>query len=73
MDNEGVSYYNGEKITLPKQSWTQEEKLRLLDTHPLFTGRCPNCEMPFTKIVKRSHKYICPHCFWKDDYRSHSN
>ncbi|MEG3941921.1 MULTISPECIES: hypothetical protein [unclassified Microcoleus] len=42
---EGASYYSGELILQPPQRWTLEQQLELLDTHPLFTGRCPQCEM----------------------------
>jgi hypothetical protein len=38
---EGASYYNGELILQPQQCWTLKEQLELLDTHPLFTGKCP--------------------------------
>ncbi|MEG4596052.1 DUF5049 domain-containing protein [Microcoleus sp. F8_C2] len=44
---EGASYYNGELILQPRQHWTPQQQLDLLDTHPLFTGRCPRCERPF--------------------------
>jgi len=44
---EGASYYNGELILQPRQRWTLEQQLELLDTHPLFTGRCPQCEMTY--------------------------
>ena len=36
---EGASYYNGELILQPRQRWTPEQQLELLDTQPLFTGR----------------------------------
>lgn len=36
------SLYNGEEIIQPRQRWTPEEQLKLLDTHPLFTSRCPS-------------------------------
>ncbi|MFB2835060.1 hypothetical protein [Floridanema evergladense] len=65
-----VSYYNGEKMIAPKDNLTVEEKLRLLDTHPFFTGRCPNCEMPFPKTEKLPKKFICSHCGWEDDLLS---
>ena len=47
---EGASYYNGELILQPRQLWTREEQMELLDTHPMFTGRCPQCEMPFHPV-----------------------
>ena len=40
---EGASYYAGELIVQPRQRWTREEQLQRLDTHPMFTGRCPQC------------------------------
>ncbi|MEG4280744.1 hypothetical protein QUA62_25225 [Microcoleus sp. MON1_C1] len=46
---EGASYYNGELILQPRQRWTREEQLKLLDTHSLFTDRCPQCEMTYSK------------------------
>jgi hypothetical protein len=39
---QGASYYNGELILQPKQRWTREEQLWLLDHHPMFTGRYPS-------------------------------
>ncbi|MCW6050122.1 hypothetical protein K4039_08510 [Lyngbya sp. CCAP 1446/10] len=52
---EGVSYYNGELIPQPRLRWTAAEQLELLDAHPLFTGRCPQCSHPFPK-------YEIPRC-----------
>ncbi|NEZ58765.1 hypothetical protein DXZ20_24620 [Leptolyngbyaceae cyanobacterium CCMR0081] len=31
---------------------TPEQQLAMLDWHPLFTGRCPECEVPVTQPVK---------------------
>jgi hypothetical protein len=45
---EGASYYNGELIVQPRFTrWTPQEQLELLDTHPLFTDRCPQYSSPF--------------------------
>ena len=52
---EGASYYTGELILQPQQRWTLEEQLELLDTHPLFIGRCPQCSHQFPK-------YEIPQC-----------
>ncbi len=41
------TYYNGEEITQPPQLWIKEEKLELLDSHPMFTGFCPQCGHKF--------------------------
>ncbi len=39
--------YDGEPVPMLEQRFTLEEKLELLDYHPMFTGKCPSCEMPF--------------------------
>ena len=46
---------------------TPEEKLELLDTHPLFTGRCPQCEMPYPNYDLPPVHWDCPSCGWLDD------
>ncbi len=63
---EGASYYNGELIVQPQQRWTREEQLELLDWHPMFTGRCPTCELPFPRYEKTPVHWDCP-CGWSDD------
>ena len=55
------STYAGEPITSPPRSIA--EPLALLNTHPLFTGRCPTCEMP---IAAPQNPWHCPHCGWID-------
>ena len=64
---EGASYYNGELILQPRQRWTPEQQLELLDTHPLFTGRCPQCELPFPKYETSPIHWDCSACGWMDD------
>ncbi|MBD2098475.1 hypothetical protein H6F90_25725 [Trichocoleus sp. FACHB-591] len=63
---EGASYYNGELVVTPQQRWSRLEKLALLDTHPLFTGRCPQCEISIPYEDLKVH-WDCPLCDWKDD------
>jgi hypothetical protein len=63
---EGASFYGDELIITPEQRWTREQQLELLDWHPLFTGRCPNCERPLVKTDLQPH-WDCLHCHWKDD------
>lgn len=59
-------YYAGDWI--PQQHWlTTEEQLGLLDTHPLFTGRCPNCEMPIRQTEPPRVHWDCDECGWMDD------
>ena len=65
---EGASYYNGELILQPQQRWTQEEQLELLDTHPLFTGKCPQCGYQFERdYTACCVHWNCPECGWLDD------
>jgi hypothetical protein len=64
---EGATYYNGELILQPKQYWTLEEQLELLDTHPVFTGSCPECRYQYSKIVPPKIYWDCPNCGWCDD------
>ncbi|MGG6267541.1 hypothetical protein [Leptolyngbya sp. AN10] len=59
------SYYAGEEVIQPVQRWTDAEKLTLLDSHPMFTGRCPNCETPIPFGERSLPK--CRHCGWSDD------
>jgi len=64
---EGASYYNGELILTPEQRWSQMEQLNLLDWHPMFTGRCPECEMAITQTDPPRVHWDCSGCGWKDD------
>jgi hypothetical protein len=64
---EGAIYYGGELILEPVQQLTMEQRLDLLDTHPLFTGRCPNCEMPLRQTDPPRVHWDCEHCGWVDD------
>jgi hypothetical protein len=61
---EGASYYNGELILQPRQHLTIEEKLELLDTHPIFTGCCPNCGCQFPNRVIDLVHFDCPRYGW---------
>lgn len=65
-----ASYYNGELILQPQQHWTREEQLELLNWHPLFTRKCPQCGALFD----RDYSACCihwdcpnPECGWIDD------
>jgi hypothetical protein len=62
-----LTYYNGEEIVQPRQRWTTQQQLQLLDWHPMFTGKCPSCGASFEKdYIARVH-WDCPHCGWMDD------
>jgi predicted RNA-binding Zn-ribbon protein involved in translation (DUF1610 family) len=64
---EGASYYNGELILQPPQRWTREEQLELIDTHPMFTGFCPQCGFTFERDYTARVHWDCPECGWMDD------
>lgn len=64
---EGASYYNGELILQPQQRWTPKEQLELLDTHPLFTGKCPQCGAEFDRDHTARVHWDCSVCGWMDD------
>lgn len=63
---EGAAYYGGELVIAPEQRWTMQQKLELLDWHPMFTGRCPNCEMPLLQMAPVLVHWDCQ-CGWRDD------
>lgn len=62
----GATYYTGELILQPKQRWTLEEQLELLDTHPIFTGCCPACNRQCSQDEKPLVHWDCE-CGWIDD------
>lgn len=64
---QGARYYAGELILEPIQRLTNAQRLELLDTHPLFTGRCPSCEMPVHETQPPRVHWDCEHCGWVDD------
>lgn len=63
---EGASYYAGELILQPHQHWTPEEQLDLLDTHPMFTGKCPECNRQYSQAERPIVHWDCE-CGWSDD------
>ena len=63
---EGAAYYNGELILQPPQRWTREEQLWLLDNHPMFTGKCPQCGTTMNRDYTSRVHWDCE-CGWKDD------
>jgi len=64
---EGASYYAGELVIEPTQRWTREQKLALLDWHPMFTGRCPDCERTLMQTHPARVYWDCQECEWRDD------
>ncbi len=64
---EGATYYNGELIVQLQQHWTREQQLELIDWHPMFTGRCPQCNAEFHRDWTARVHWDCPECGWMDD------
>lgn len=63
---EGANYYNGQLILQPRYRRTREEQLYLLNTHPMFTGRCPACGAETERDYRAVVHWDCP-CGWMDD------
>lgn len=59
--------YNGEAIFALLVKLTLEQQMALLGTHPLFTGHCPECEMPILETEPPKVHWDCSECGWKDD------
>jgi hypothetical protein len=56
---EGYSWYGEELIPNRPSRYTQEEQLEMLETHPLFTGICPECGR---EIDSPGINWECPVC-----------
>lgn len=63
---EGASYYGDELVINPVQRWTRGQQIALLDWHPMFTGRCPNCERTMLQTHPARIHWDCA-CGWRDD------
>ena len=63
---QGYSWYGDELIANRPSRHSQAEQLEILDNHPLFTGRCPQCRHEFNRNNQIVH-FDCPNCGWIDD------
>lgn len=63
----GAVRYGDELVLDPVKKLTDAQRLALLDSHPLFTSRCPNCEMPLHEKRPQRVHWDCAHCGWVDD------
>ncbi len=56
----GGAYYAGDLVIQPDHILTTTERLKILNTHPLFTGVCPICG----SVIARADAslYDCPEC-----------
>lgn len=61
---DGYYYYDGQLYKNPEPK-SVNEQLWLLDNHPLFTGKCPNCGYQFEE--DNLVHWDCPKCGWIDD------
>jgi hypothetical protein len=61
----GSAYYADELVVQPSHYLTTTERLEILDTHPLFTGVCPECGQVI--IGLDLVHYDCELCGWQDE------
>jgi hypothetical protein len=61
----GGAYYNEERVLQPEHYLTTEERLEILETHPFFTGVCPECGADISDL--NLVHYDCELCGWKDE------
>ncbi|MBH8554231.1 hypothetical protein I8751_18045 [Nostocaceae cyanobacterium CENA357] len=66
---EGASYYNGKLILQPQQRWTPEQELELLEWHPMFTSRCPQCGYEFDRDYTSLVHWDRAECGWMIPFR----
>ena len=67
MARGNTPYYSGDPISPITDRLTLEQKLDLMDWHPIFTGRCPNCETPMLETQPPRVHWDCSECSWVDD------
>jgi predicted RNA-binding Zn-ribbon protein involved in translation (DUF1610 family) len=67
----GAAYYDGELVLHPEHYLMTEQRLKILDTHPLFTGVCPSCGMAIASHQESAGEgivhYDCEACRWMDE------
>lgn len=64
---DGFGWYAGEPVPHPSSTLTTQEQLDLLDSHPLFTGCCPECGWEFESNNLPAVHWDCLECGPKDD------
>lgn len=62
----GASYYAGELVLNPQRHLSRQKQLELLETHPLFTGRCPKCGHELDEQNQSAFEWYCNRCGWSD-------
>lgn len=61
------AHYENDELVLDRPKLTPEQQLWLLDNHPFFTGRCPQCGHQFDRQNQPAVHWDCPQCGWIDD------
>ncbi|MBD2103759.1 hypothetical protein [Leptolyngbya sp. FACHB-261] len=46
--------------------WAQVQKLERLNSHPMFTGQCPDCGYEFSPVMHPDVYWDCLECGWAD-------
>lgn len=64
---EGYSWYGEHLVANRPSRYTPEQQLEILETHPLFTGVCPECGYKFDESNPPLVHWDCPQCGWVDD------
>jgi hypothetical protein len=62
---EGYSWY-GDELIRDRSRYTSEEQIQILNSHPFFTGVCPQCKHRFDRDNLPVH-FDCPECGFIDD------
>jgi predicted amidophosphoribosyltransferase len=63
--SQNLSSRQPSEFPLLKQS-NYVEQIRLIVTHPFFTGQCPQCKQKLTLIERTPGQCHCAHCGWSD-------
>ncbi len=62
---EGYVWYGDNLQTINRSPLTTEQRLEILNTHPIFTGKCPSCGHGFENYPLIH--WDCPNCGWVDE------
>jgi hypothetical protein len=67
----GSAHYDGRLVPQPEHYLTTAERLEILETHPLFTGVCPDCGGAIASHPESAGEGLfhhdCDRCRWKDE------
>lgn len=55
---------NSKPMPAPFGDLKPEQRLEVLNKHPLFTGRCFNCKKPVSPEDALESDWQCPKCAW---------